>query len=126
MPPPVLHRGTHISRVVVPISVQDQPQEDTGCSQEGILEGPQHQQLKLSPGAGRRWLHPPAQDLFHPGVLWSDSPPPSLPHLLMVMRGRQGQQQQQGPVLTTMGTSFRVLSRASVPPKPSTITIIMT
>lgn len=47
-----------------------------------------------------------------------------LPHLLMVIPGRQGQQQQQGPVLTTMGTSFRVLSTASFPPKPSTMTSI--
>lgn len=49
---------------------------------------------------------------------------PAPPHLLMVIRGRQGQQQQQGPVLTTMGTSFRVLSSASFPPKPSIMTII--
>lgn len=50
---------------------------------------------------------------------------PAPPHLLMVIRGRQGQQQQQGPVLTAMGTSFRVLSSASFPPKPSTMTSII-
>lgn len=43
------------------------------------------------------------------------------PYLVIVMRGQQGQQQQQGPVLITMGVSLRALSRASFPPKPSTM-----
>lgn len=68
-------------------------------------------------GERGRW-HP---EVSMPGVF---SSAPALPHLLMVIRGRQGQQQQQGPVLSTMGTSFRVLSTASLPPKPSTMTSI--
>lgn len=45
--------GTHVSRVVVPVGSQDQPQEDSDHLEEGILESPQHQQLKLSPGTAR-------------------------------------------------------------------------
>lgn len=45
--------GTHVSRVVVPISEQDQPQEDSKHPAERVLESPQHHQLKLSPGTVR-------------------------------------------------------------------------
>lgn len=49
----------------------------------------------------------------------------SLPSYLVSMSlGQQGQQQQQGPVWVIIGVSFSILSTASFPPKPSTMTSI--
>jgi len=60
--------GTHVSRVVVPIGGQDQPQEDGDHPAEGILEGPQHQQLKLSPGTARETASTPRSPSPFPGT----------------------------------------------------------
>lgn len=50
---------------------------------------------------------------------------PSLPsYLVSLILGQQRQQQQQGPVWIIIGVSFSVLTTASFPPKPCTMTSI--
>lgn len=58
------------------------------------------------------------------GRLFFEDASSFLSYLVSMSLGQQGQQQQQGPVWIIIGVSFSVLTTASFPPKPSTMTCI--